>query len=94
MIINPNRLPYIVKIATTFFEHANKAINPNPNKAVEMHYVADMFKELVNTAYPMKDEEREIEKHLHVIDIPNSIDPSFLADALNRIFAKIKDGEF
>jgi len=54
MSINPDRLTYIVKIAATLFDHTNKTINPNPNKISEMHFVADLLKDLVNTAYPIE----------------------------------------
>ncbi|SCG82681.1 hypothetical protein DW1_1108 [Proteiniborus sp. DW1] len=61
MEINPNRLPIIAKIAIVLFEHANNTIKSNPNKTVEMHFVADMFKKLVNTAFPLNDSSHENE---------------------------------
>ena len=68
MSINPDRLTYIVKIAATLFDHTNKTINPNPNKISEMHYVADLLKELVNTAYP-RQEESDTEPLITIFDI-------------------------
>lgn len=68
MKINPNRIGNLSIIATTLYEHANNAVNLNPNKAVEMHYVIDLLKDLVDTAYPMENNNIENE-----IDIRNLI---------------------
>ena len=62
--ISPGQIPHLVRLTADLFREMNKEIkSPNDNPAnkleenKEMHFVADLLKDLVDTAYPK--EERE-----------------------------------
>ena len=54
--ISPINIANTVELTADIFRQMNKKIGYNPNgreKATQMHFVADLLKDLVETAYPM-----------------------------------------
>lgn len=57
--INPFSIVNVVELTADIFRRMNKEITYSPNKgekATQMHYVADLLKDLVDTAYPIETE--------------------------------------
>lgn len=56
--INSVNIVNVVELTADLFRQMNKEITYSPNKgekASEMHFVADLLKDLVDTAYPAKE---------------------------------------
>ena len=76
--ISPGQIPHLVRLTADLFREMNKEIkSPNDNPAnkleenKEMHFVADLLKDLVDTAYPEEEKTSaipvpcEIEKEIY-----------------------------
>lgn len=69
--INAVLMPHLVRLVADLFKDMDKEIPYSQNrneKANQMHFVADLLKDLVDTAYPMENNNIENE-----IDIGNLI---------------------
>lgn len=65
--ISPGQIPHLVRLTADLFREMNEEIDPvlRPN---QMHFVADLLKDIVDMAYPIKDNNTEAE-----IDMRNLI---------------------
>lgn len=55
--ISPGQIPHLVRLTADLFREMNNEINIGPQaKTNQMHFVADLLKDLVDTAYPMEEE--------------------------------------
>lgn len=55
----PSQIPFLVRLTADLFRTASKEVTDlgaSRYTAKNMHFIADMFKDLVNTAYPIKEE--------------------------------------
>ena len=73
--ISPRQIPFLVRLTADLFRNMRektKSPNNNPinlrDEAIQMHFVTDLLKDLVDTAYPTEDNNIENE-----IDIRNLI---------------------
>lgn len=66
--INSIQLVDLVALANSIFQFSNNNINhvDFKSKAKHMHYVADLFKNLVSTAYPLKEEKSPRSYKIHI----------------------------
>lgn len=96
--ISPGQLVMLSRMTVDFFREINQEIkysNESPQKAIQMHYVADLLKQLVDTAYPEKEEqELEQEQHIHIIDLAGLTESNNITDIINGIIKHSKEGEF
>lgn len=60
--INPGQIPHLVRLAADLFREMReetKSPNCNPtnlrDESTQMHFIADLLKDLVDTAYPMQE---------------------------------------
>lgn len=54
--IDPSQIPFLVRLTADLFRTASKEVTDlgaSKYTAKNMHFIADMFKDLVNTAYPL-----------------------------------------
>ncbi|MDR7856023.1 hypothetical protein [Tissierella sp.] len=54
--ISPGQIPHLVRLTADLFNTMNKEVAYSPNKgekATQMHFVVDLLKDLVDTAYPV-----------------------------------------
>lgn len=57
-----NQIPHLVELTADLFKTLNNEMQPVLPPAYKpdgMHFIADLLKDLVNTAYPMKKEPKE-----------------------------------
>lgn len=65
--ISSGQIPHLVRLTADLFREMNEEIDPVLRPG-HMHFVADLLKDLVDTAYPIKDNNTEAE-----IDMRNLI---------------------
>lgn len=54
--ISSGQIPHLVRLTADLFREMNNEINIGPQaKTNQMHFVADLLKDLVDTAYPIED---------------------------------------
>lgn len=53
--ISPGQIPHLVRLTADLFREMNKEIDPVLRPG-NMHFVADLLKDLVDTAYPIENE--------------------------------------
>lgn len=67
--IDPSQIPFLVRLTADLFRTASKEVTDlgaSKYTAKNMHFIADMFKDLVNTAYPIDslEDEESLKKEL------------------------------
>lgn len=56
--ISSGQIPHLVRVAADLFRTMNDEIKYSPDKSTQMHFVADLLKDLVDTAYPTEEKRR------------------------------------
>lgn len=77
--IGPVQMPHLVRLTADLFRNINEEIDYSPVKAKHMHFVADLLKELVDTAYPIKEEKSP---RPYIINIPITKNSKKMADMI------------
>ena len=54
--INPGQIPFLVRLTADLFREMNHEID-SVLRPAHMHFIADLLKDLVDTAYPMEEKQ-------------------------------------
>lgn len=90
--ISSGQIPFLVRLAADLFREMNHEIDKSPQKAIHMHYVADLIKSFVDTAYPIKNEDAKVQ--IKDIICPTTEEAEYIAMAILNSLKSPKAGEF